>query len=240
MIGILPAWFLAPGYAEAATSLADPEVRRRLRADCDRYWRFLTKGQWHRARPLDGAADGQGLTFAELAEVRRQDPWDCFFDILADAGAGMVNLWMVGDLLAEEHLAAQIRHPLFSLGVDAYSASIDDSGSARRLTPLSFRGHVEYLSHHVRDQRRLSLADAVRKMTELPAARFGLAARGALRRGYYADVVVFDPETLGSDSTWETPAVYLEGVPYVIVNGRLVIDDGAHTGARPGQVLRRG
>ena len=240
MIGILPAWFLAPGYAAAAASLADPQVRRRLRDDCDRYWRFLDKGQWHRARPLDGPPDAQGLTFAELAERRQQDPWDCYFDILASAGAGMVNLWMVGDLMADELLAAQLRHPLFSLGVDAYTASTADAGSGRRLTPLSFRGHLEYLTHHVRDQHRLSLAEAVRKMTDLPATRFGLAGRGAIRSGYYADVVVFAPEALRSGSTWEAPGAYPDGIPYVIVNGALVVDEGEHTGARPGRVLRRG
>jgi N-acyl-D-amino-acid deacylase len=239
MIGILPSWFLAPGYAAAAESLADPQVRRRLRADCDRYWRFLRSGQWNRARPLDGPADGRGLTFAEIAERHGQDPWDCYFDILAAAGAGMVNLWMVGDLLAEELLAAQLQHPLFSLGVDAYSAAVDGA-TARRLTPLSFRGHVEYLASHVREGRRISLVEAVRKMTDLPATRFGLAGRGAIRRGYYADLVVFDPDTVRSDSSWSMPGVYPHGIPYVVVNGELVIDDGAHTGARPGKVLRRG
>jgi N-acyl-D-amino-acid deacylase len=222
--------------------LGDPVVRAKVRADCDRYWRFLAKGQWERVRLLNSAQfpELNGLTFVEIARQRRQDEWDAYFDVLAASGAGMGNLEMVGDLFTEQHLAEMVSHPLFSLGVDAYSSV--DQGPLSRLTPspLSYAGHVHYLTHHVRETRTLTLEEAVRKMAGMPARRFGLAGRGLVREGYYADLVVFDLERLHSDSTFESPNVYPHGVALVVVNGSIAVQGRKRTSSRAGRVLRRG
>ena len=104
---------------------------------------------------------------------------------------------------------------------------------------LGFAGHVHYLTHHVREQGTLRLEEAIRKMTSMPAAHFGLWDRGLLRAGYSADVVVFDWDELDDVSTRENPSVYARGIEHVLVNGVLVVDGAEHTGARPGRHLLR-
>jgi N-acyl-D-amino-acid deacylase len=241
MTGLLPGWFLADGYLAASQRLADPLVRSRLRGDCDRYWRFLHKGQWERVRLQNSPQfpEYNGLGFEEIARKRRQDVWDTYFDLLAAAGAGMGNLIMVGDLFTEEHLAEMVSHPLFSLGVDAYTST--DHGQLSEITasPLPYSGHVHYLTHHVRERGTLSLAEAVRKMSGMPARRFGLRARGLIREGYFADLVVFDFDQLDSKSTFEHPQVYPEGISLVCVNGEVAVKNGRLTRKRAGRVLRR-
>jgi N-acyl-D-amino-acid deacylase len=239
MTGILPTWLLSDGFEEAAERLSERDIRDRLRGDCDRYWRFIAKGQWHRVRLQASPQfpEWAGLRFPEIAELAGKDEWDCYFDILSAAGGAMGELCMVGDLFTEEHLAEMISHPLFSLGVDSTSSSVNAPLAEITASPLPYRGHVEYLLHHVRETKTLSLEEAVYKMSGKPAQRFGLKGRGHLREGSYADVVVFDISSLSSDSTFEHPAVYPEGIEAVLVNGRVVVDHGAHTGARPGRVL---
>jgi N-acyl-D-aspartate/D-glutamate deacylase len=93
------------------------------------------------------------------------------------------------------------------------------------------------LQRYVRERGTITLEDAIRKMTSWPASRMRLADRGVIREGNWADVVVFDPETIAENATWEKPAEFASGIDYVLVNGRIVIDHGRHTGARPGKVL---
>lgn len=239
MAGILPPWLLEHGPGRAAEMLADGDVRQRAAADSDRYWRFIHKGQWHRVRLHHSQQfpEYDGMAFPEIAAARGSDEWTCFFDILQAAGEAMEHLEMVGELFLEADLADQLRHPLFSCGVDAYTSSVADSTAG--CSPLSFSGHIEYLAVHVRKNRTLSLEEMIRKLTSLPATRFGLRGRGRIVPGYAADIVVFDPATVASGSSFADPAVYPSGIPFVLVNGELVVDGGRHTGARPGRVLRR-
>jgi N-acyl-D-amino-acid deacylase len=239
MIGLLPDWLLQEGFEAAAARLVERTVRERLRQDCDRYWRFISRGQWQRARLQWSPQfpEWAGLRFPEIAELAGKDEWDCYFDILAAAGGAMGDLCMVGELFTEAHLADVISHPLFSLGVDSTSSSVRPPLADITPNPLPYRGHVEYLVHHVRERHTLSLEEAVHKMSGQPAARFGLQGRGSLRKGSYADVVVFDFLALDSSSTFEHPAAYPDGIDVVMVNGQLVVDHGRQTPARPGRVL---
>jgi N-acyl-D-amino-acid deacylase len=242
MIGLLPDWLLQEGLAAAAVQLSEPAVRDQLRRDCDRYWRFISRGEWQRVRLQSSPQfpDWAGLRFPEIAELAGQDEWDCYFDILAAAGGAMGDLCMVGELFSEEHLADIISHPLFSLGVDSTSSSVRSPLADITPNPLPYRGHVEYLVHHVREKQTLSLEEAVHKMSGQPADRFGLRGRGSLREGSYADVVVFDFSALDSSSSFEHPAVYPDGIDIVMVNGQLVVDHGRQAVARPGRVLSLG
>ncbi|MBO0880383.1 MAG: amidohydrolase family protein, partial [Mycobacterium sp.] len=241
MTGILPAWLIGDGYAGAAEALAEPTLRNRLRGECDRYWRFIHKGQWERVRLQNSGQFPElaGKTFPEIAAIRGQDVWDSYFDILQAAGPQMGDLVLVGELFTEEHLAQTITHPLFALGVDAYTSIDHGPLSEATVSPLPYRGHIEYLTHHVRDRGILPLEEAIRKMSGMPAERFGLKQRGLIEPDYFADLVVFDYAALASDSTFERPAVYPRGVRLVTVNGTIVVADETHTGSRPGRVLRR-
>ncbi|MEX0667096.1 MAG: amidohydrolase family protein, partial [Acidimicrobiia bacterium] len=104
--------------------------------------------------------------------------------------------------------------------------------------PVSFAGHVHYLTHHVKTKGTLRLEEAIRKMTSMPAAHFGLADRGLIREGFAADVVMIDLDRLDDVSTLDDPVRYVDGVDLVMVNGVVVVEDGDHTGARPGLQLR--
>ncbi|HEU5452102.1 MAG TPA: amidohydrolase family protein, partial [Terriglobales bacterium] len=103
--------------------------------------------------------------------------------------------------------------------------------------PRYYGATARLLGHYVRDEHVLTLEDAVRKMTSLAASQLGVHDRGLLATGYKADVVVFDPDTVADKATFDNPHQYAVGVKYVVVNGKVVIDDGRHTGARPGQAI---
>jgi len=241
MAGILPPWLLEEGPEHAASLLADPGVRERVKADTDRYWRFIHKGQWQRVRleHSEQFCEFDGQTFPDIAAARGKEEWDCFFDILEAAGSKLEEVTMIGDLFTDEHLAEMIRHPLFSCGVDGWSSAAPKDNPSVMPSLICFSGQIRYLSVYVRERAVLSLEEMVRKMTSMPATRFGLKGRGRVVPGYFADLVVFDPETIGSESTFANPAVYPTGIAWVLVNGKVVVDHGVHSGARPGRVLRR-
>ena len=241
MQAILPPWLLAEGAERAAALLRDPAVRQRLRSECDRYWRFIHRGEWERVRLLSSNAFPEvcGKTFPEIAEQWGKDPWECYFDILAAEGAQMESALLSARLFTDEHLAQMVGHPLFFLEVDNFTTRVDGPLAERSRHPHGYGGMVHYLTYHVREKHTLRLEEAIRKMTSMPAAHHGLSDRGLLRRGGKADVVVFDYEALEEASTLERPHAYARGVEHVVVNGTPVVHNGEHTGARPGRVLRR-
>ena len=238
---LLPPWLTAGGPGEAARRLRDPAVRERLRTDCDRYWRFVHRGEWHRVRLLSSNEYPElaGLTFPEIADALGVDEWDAYFQIMAAAGEGLETVAMVGELFTEELSAATVAHPLFLLGADTMTTTVDGPLSRHTRHPLHYAAHVHYLTHHVRERGTLSLEEAIQKMTALVASRFGIPDRGVLRPGAYADIVVFDFERLDDVSTVQQPLAYVSGVEHVVVNGIPVTRAGEHLGTRPGRVLRR-
>jgi N-acyl-D-amino-acid deacylase len=241
LAAVLPPWLREGGDEEAARLLRDPQVRRRLRTECDRYWRFLHRGEWHRVRLQASVQFPQlnGKSFPEIAAAWGKDEWDCLFDLLAAAGPEMDDVTGVALLFTDEHLAEMAAHPLFCFAVDGYTSAVEGPVAARTRHPLSYAGMVHYLTHHVRERRTLSLEEAVRKMTSLPAGHLGLGDRGLIRPGLLADLVVLDLDRLADGSTAEHPLAYCRGVEHVLVNGVPVVTGGEHTGARPGRVLTR-
>ena len=241
MASILPPWVREGGPAKTAELLQDPAVRAKLRTDCDRYWRFIHRGEWDRVRLLSSSEYPElcSKTFVEISRFWGKDPWDCYFDILAAAGPRLDSLSLVAILFTEEHLREMISHPLLSLGVDGVSSRVDGPLAEQTRTPIHFAGMTHFLTYHVREKHTLRLEDAIRKMTSMPATHFGLKDRGLLRPGCFADVVVFDFEKLDDVSTLENPITYVRGVEQVLVNGVSVVADGNHTGARPGRNLLR-
>ena len=172
----------------------------------------MHRGEWERVRLQSSARvpEFAGKNFLEISELMGQDPWDCYFDIMAAAGRGLNSLIMIGRLFTERHMAEMITHPLFNLAVDIWSTRIDGPLSDQTRHPLYFSGHISYLTHYVRELGLLRLEDVIRKMTSMPATHFGLRNRGLVRAGCFADVVVFDYQSLSGVSTligrWPTPA----------------------------------
>ena len=139
----------------------------------------------------------------------------------------------VGTTPSDRTLHEFIAHPFGMIASDALVFGDHPN-------PRSYGCFPQVLGEYVRKEGRLSLEEAIRKMTSFPAQRLGLPDRGLLRDGFKADIVVFDADTVIDTATWEDPHQYPVGIPHVIVGGEPVIRDGAHTGARPGRVLRRG
>src|SRR5436309_776036 len=139
-------------------------------------------------------------------------------------------------LMSEDNVALQLRQPWIKFGTDADGV---DPDSVRTLThPRAYGNYPRILGTYVREQRILTLEDAIRKMTSAVANRLSIQDRGLLREGMYADVVVFDPRTIADRATFEQPHQLSVGVRYVFVNGTAVVRDGRHTGAKPGRPVR--
>ena len=235
---LLPDWVLEGGIDAMLKRLADGPTRDRIRRD-------LTGGGETLLRGLDWSdimvayspsrPDAQGRRIAEIAAARGQDPLDAAIElIVAEQGKGYMILFQ----LDEADLRRALVHEHVMIGSDGSSLAAEGPLAVGKPHPRSYGTFPRVLGRYARDERVLSLESAVWKMTGLPARRLGLADRGVLASGAKADVVVFDPATVADRATYEDPHRYATGIGHVLVNGRVVIADGEHTGALPGRVLR--
>jgi N-acyl-D-amino-acid deacylase len=230
----LPQWIQADGPMALAERLADATARERLRAELrERGAAYTSPAGWSDVRLGYFASPDnlrwEGRTLGEVMDERGVDAVDTICDLLLDEDL-RVNQVTTGPW--SETLPHFVRHPVGMVGTD--STFVGD-----RPSPRTYGSFPRILGEFVRDRALLGLEEAVRKMTSAPAARLGLTDRGLLRDGYRADLVVFDPATVASHATYDEPRRFPSGIEHVIVNGVAVVEDGRHTGATPGQVLRR-
>ena len=234
----LPLWVRQGGREKLISRLQDPATRARVRADFpgeNPDWSDQPGSRILITRVLNPALKTyEGRTVAEIARSENKDPLDVLMDtVIADrANTGRVTFSM-----SEEDVRAALAHPLVSMGTDAGAKAEDGIYSEEKSHPRAWASTARILGRYVRDEKVLTLEEAIRKMTSLPASRMGLADRGILRPGMAADVVAFDPATVRDRSTYADPLYYSEGIPYVCVNGQLVVDGGKITQARPGRPL---
>ncbi len=237
---ILPYWAQAGGALEVAQRLRDPQVRSQLREDWEvnrsqweerggmRDWDDLMITACH-ARP-----EVQGETIAAIATDEGNDPLDTALDLIVISD-GQVECVCFGQL--EDNVRALLRHPLVVVGSDGESLAPYGILAQSGTHPRSYGTFPRVLGRYVREEKVLSIEEAVKKMTSVTATRFSLADRGVIREGTWADLVLFDTHTVADKATYTSPHQYSEGISYVIVNGVVVIDKGRHTDALPGQVL---
>ena len=234
----LPAWVREGGRQKLVARLGDPATRARVRAD------FLKEHpDWADGGPsrilitnaLDPSLKGnEGKTIEEIAKAEGKDPLDALIDlVIADhANTGRVTFSM-----GEDDVKAALAHPLVSMCTDSGAQAEDGIFARQKSHPRAWGSAARILGKYVREEKLLSLEEAVRKMTSLPASRMRLHDRGIVRPGMAADLVAFDPATVRERSTYADPLHYSEGIPYVAVNGQLVVDGGRITEARPGRPL---
>jgi N-acyl-D-amino-acid deacylase len=175
----------------------------------------------------------EGLRLDSLARLRGRNWVETVMDLTLEEEGRLGSLFFMAQ---EENLVLQMRQPWIKFGTDAGGF---DPDSATRLThPRAYGTFPRILGHYVREQRVMPLEEAIRKMSSAVASRLGIQSRGVLREGMYADIVVFDPETVIDNATYEEPHRLSTGIRDVLVNGVPVVRNGAHTGAKPGRVVR--
>lgn len=179
----------------------------------------------------------EGLNLKQGAELRENDVFSFVRELLLEE-EGQVT--MVCFAMSEENLKKILKHPLTCVGSDGELASITGPLHRGKPHPRYYGTFPRVLARYVRDEGMLTLEEMIRKMTSWPAQIFGLHRRGLIREGYLADLVLFDLEKLDDKATWSDPHQYPEGINHVIVNGKVVLDNGELTGERPGQILRKG
>jgi N-acyl-D-aspartate/D-glutamate deacylase len=243
---IIPPWAHDGGNTEMLARLRNPAKRARLKKEIREglpnwYNHYLaTGGGWEGMLLVSLTSDRfKSFTGKRMSEVIRaqqgQEDVDVLFDVLLAEGGSVPCVYFHH---SEDDMTLALRQPYTSIGSDG--AAIANDGPARLTYPHP-RGYGTFpriLGRYVRERKVLSLEEAVRKMTSMNAAKIGLKERGSLQVGYWADVTIFDPQSIADRATYEEPHQYPVGIPYVIVNGRLVLDKGKQSGALPGQVLR--
>ena len=233
---VIPEWAHEGGREKLLARLADPQTAARIRAELEARppeWdkTFVT---WVGSERNKAA---EGLNLAQIAERRGSDPIDALFAILQEEHT---HASMVQVLMDEEDVKTVIAHPLSVIGSDGSSLSPTGPLGEGKPHPRNYGTFARVLQVYVRERGVLSLEQAVHKMTGATARKLGLKDRGLVREGYAADLAVFNPATVRECGTYADPHHFPEGIPYVAVNGRLVVRQNEHTGVLAGHVLRRG
>ncbi len=225
---VFPDWVHEGGPERLKQALADEDARERLRSEV-----VPRAPTWHDMwltyfkRPENHQYEGRSI--AEISEMRKQDPVDALCDLLIEED---LQTCYVAEGLNQKTLPAFVTHPLSMVGSDA--VLLGDFPS-----PRTYGCFPVILAEYVREERQMSLPNAIRKMTSFPAQRLGLQDRGVLRDGMNADITVFDASSVRAPATRTNPKQFPVGIEHVIVNGTVVIDGGSHTGALPGRAVRR-
>jgi N-acyl-D-amino-acid deacylase len=240
MASVLPAWAFEGGTHALLARLRDPQQRAAMRAKPNPIWRLVAEERWDDI-VLFGCtanADLAGLSMAEIARARRCHPFDAIFDLLADDGEAYASVTWAGRNFSTADTETLLAQPHAGVISDAITLTRDGPLAALRWSPSTYGWTARFLQRCTETSGLLTLADGVRRLTQVPAQRLGLGDRGRIEAGACADLVAFDPARLADRSTLAEPHVPPEGVVHVWVNGQQAVREGALTGVRAGTVLR--
>lgn len=239
----LPPWTMDGGYEALFKRLEDPSMRQKMAAETrtpsDKWENlYLAAGSPDRILLVGFKSEKlkplTGKTLAEVAKMRGKDPIETIMDLILEDRSRVGTVYF---LMSEENLKKELRQPWVSLGSDGASMAPEGVFLKSSTHPRSYGNFARLLGKYVREEKVISLTEAVRRLTGLPATNLGLDRRGFLRTGMFADVVIFDPAKIADTATFENPHQYAVGVKHVFVNGVQVLKDGEHTGAKPGRAL---
>ena len=234
----LPLWVREGGADKMTARIRNAATRKRIRADylkADREWPESASRILITSVLNPQLRSYMGKTLAQIGKEENKDPLDVMMDIVAEDHG---NTARVTFSMSEDDVRAALRSPFVSFNTDSPAMAEDGIFSREKSHPRAWGSATRILGHYVRDEKVLTLEEAIRKMTSLPAARMHFEDRGIVRAGMAADLVAFDPATVRERATFADPSHYSEGMPYVAVNGTLVVDDGRITAARPGRILK--
>ena len=239
----MPTWVQAGGLEQWIERLKDPAIRARVAEEMKKPggdWENLYFGAGADKMILSGFKNDAlkpltGKTLAEVAAMRGKSPEETAMDLVVEDGSRVGTVYF---LMSEDNVRKQIQLPWMSFGSDAASQAPEGVFLKSGAHPRTYGNFARLLGRYVRDEKLIPLEQAVYRLTTLPATNLGIKDRGALKPGYYADVVVFDPATIGDRATFEKPHQYSVGVRDVFVNGVAVLRNGEHSGATPGRAVR--
>jgi N-acyl-D-aspartate/D-glutamate deacylase len=244
LLEIFPTWAKKDGAAPMIAALRDKQLRQKIVKD-------MTRPPYDWDNPMDGLEWDQirlngflrkhhqeleGLTVAEIAEKLALEPLETVFHVFDDEKGG---LSMIVFSMNEEEVIEIMQQPEGMIGSDGCAVAPYGLTSSQKVHPRFYGTFPRVLGRYVREKQVLTLEQAVHKMTCLPARKLQLKDRGLLRKGYLADIVIFDEKQIADTATFENPHQYPQGIHHVLVNGQRVVSNGEHTGRLPGQVLKR-
>jgi len=239
----MPPWAQDGGYDALYKRLQNPQERAKI-AQAIR----TPSSEWENLYLAAGSPDRvllvafkneqlkplTGKTLAEAAKLRKKDPVETIMDLVLEDRSRVGTVYF---MMSEDNIEKQIKKPWVSFGSDAGSMTPEGVFLKSSTHPRAYGNFSRLLGHYVRDRKVIPLEEAIRRLTSLPAQNLGLAGRGSIRNGMFADVVVFDPARIEDHATFEKPHQFSTGVRDVLVNGVQVLKAGEHTGAKPGRAL---
>jgi N-acyl-D-aspartate/D-glutamate deacylase len=244
LAAVVPSWAADGGREKLLERLKDPASRARLKTEI----RTGSPGWWNIVEAAGGwkqivlASSGnpehkkfENKNIEQIAKEWNKDPADAAFDLISESGGRVGALYF---MMSDADVETALRFPWISLGSDASaSAQLADPNTVGNGHPRGYGNFPRVIAEYVRKKKTITLPDAIRKMTSWPATRLRLASRGTIKEGNWADVVIFDYDKIQDNATYEFPFRTPTGIDQVLVNGQVVIENGKHTGAKPGQIL---
>ena len=240
----MPPWVQEGGYDKWAERLQDPAIRRRVLKEMT-----TPTDKWENLMYAAGTPDNlllvgfkndslrhyTGKTLTEVAEIHGKSPEETAMDLVVADGSRVGTVYF---LMSEENIKKQVALPYMSFGSDAGSLSPEGVFLNSSTHPRAYGNFSRLLGKYVREEKIISIEEAVRKLTSLPATNFKIKKRGSLTKGFFADLAIFNPETIQDHATFDEPHQLSTGMIHVFVNGEQVLKNGSHTGALPGRVVR--
>lgn len=240
----MPPWVQEGGLDQWIARLKDPAIRKKvikeMKADTDQWENLMRAAESSDKLILVGFKNDSlkyltGKTLTEVAKMRGKSPEETAIDLVIQDGSRVGTVYF---LMTEENIKKQIKLPYMSFGSDAGTMSPEGVFSKSSTHPRAFGNFARLLGKYVREENVISLEEAIYKLTGLPASNLKIQKRGQLKNGYFADVVVFDPNEISDHATFENPMQYATGVEHVWVNGTHVLENGNHTGAYGGRFVK--
>ena len=240
----MPPWVQEGGYEKWAERLKKPKIRKRVLKEMK-----TQTDEWENLMAAAGTSDNlllvgfendslrhyTGKTLTEIAKIHGKSPEETAIDMVIADGSRVGTVYF---LMSEENLKKQIALPYMSFGSDAASQAPEGVFLNSNAHPRAYGNFSRLLGKYVRNEQIISIEEAVRKLTSLPASNLKIKKRGSLIKGYFADLAIFNPETIQDHATFTEPHQLSSGMIHVLVNGKQVLENGDHTGAMPGRVVR--
>ncbi len=241
---LMPPWAFEGGVANMIQRLGQPELRQRIRHDMEfglpGWQNFIpTMKNWGENVSVisvlaQGHRDWEGKTIAQIAQEMGTDLFEAVFTMLIASNS---RIQIIIDSMDSGDVATILSHPDSMIGSDSMSLATDGLLGQVKAHPRAYGTHARVLEKYAKNEKRITFGEAVRKFTALPAKRLGLVKRGMLKEGYYADITIFDPQTIAEKATVANPQQYSQGFDTVIVNGQIAMEGGVQTAAIAGRLL---